>query len=314
MTTNLRTNPVENFIPRSLDPEVARLLLQYSGFLEEIVNYGSNIMSWEPIDSFKGEQALPISLFLRNYLSYVDACSILVKHSSIEPCNGLLRTSFENLLYILYLIDDPTGKKGKSYIIWNAFEKRKLLSKCDGTSEEFLKLSKGFKSNELLKDEKPLILKNIEKHKEKNNNLINSDEYSAIVKEYNRTKDKASNKSINWFSMFGGPSKIRDLAIKLDFEPFYEILYKNWSSSTHGTSVVDGIVTGDQNGIAQILQIRLPFDAESVTGLCTNLSVLLFSKYIKAKHPEKDNEFKQWYRVFREETKILLQRILFSSK
>jgi hypothetical protein len=114
--------------------------------------------------------------------------------------------------------------------------------------------------------------------------------------------------------MFDGPPKIRDLAIKLDFEPFYEILYKNWSSSTHGSSVINGVVTGDENGIAQINQIRLPFDSESVTGLCINLSVLLFSKFIKAKHPERQNDFKNWYLNFRVETKILLERKLFLKK
>jgi len=310
----MKTNPIENFIPRDLNPKVSKILQQYSEFLEEIVNYGSNIMTWKPNDYFKGDQALPISLFLRNYLSYVDACSILVKYSSIEPCNGLLRTSFENLLYILYLIDDPSGQKGMSYIIWNAFEKNKILNKCDGTSQAYLRLAEGLKNNELLKDEKPPILKDIDRLKEKNKRLINSKKYSGIVEEYHRAKNKVRKKPVNWYSMFDGPLNTRELAIKLDLEPFYEILFKSWSSSTHGTSVIDGIVTGGENGIAHINQIRLPFDAESVTGLCTNLSVFLFSKYIKAKHPDQYNGFKQWYAQFREETKILLQRTLFLTK
>jgi hypothetical protein len=310
----MKTNPIDNFIPRDLEPQVQKLLTRYSEFLEEIVNYGSHIMTWKPNDFFKGDEALPISLFFRNYLSYVDACSILVKYSSIEPCNGLLRTAFENLLYILYLIDDPSGKKAKGYIIWNAFEKKKLLSKCDGTSQAYLKLAEKFKDNELLKDEKPPILKDIERLKEKNHNLLTSPQYVEIVKEYHRTTNKIKSKSTYWYSLFNGPNNIRQLATKLDLEPFYEILYKSWSSSTHGTSVIDGIVTGDENGIAQIYQLRLPFDVESVTGLCTNLSVLLFSKYIKARFPEKERDFQKWYSSFSQETKILLQRILFLKK
>lgn len=310
----MKTNPIGNFIPRDLDPKVAEILMKYSEFLEEIVNYGSNIMTWKPNDYLKGDEALPISLFLRNYLSYVDACSILVKYSSIEPCNGLLRTSFENLLYILYLIDDPYGQKGLSYIIWNAFEKKKILNKYDGTSNTYFELAEGFKKTVLFKDEMPPVLKDVDKFKENNKRLLDSNKYSAVVKEYYRTKNKAKGSLFYWYSMFDGPLKIRDLSTKLDLEPFYESLYKNWSSSTHGTSVIDGIVVADENGIAQIYQIRLPFDAETVTGLCTNLSVLLFSKYINAKHPEKQNEFKEWYTEFREETKILLEKTLFLTK
>jgi hypothetical protein len=310
----MRTTPINSFIPREPDHRIKDLLRLYSEFLEETVNYGSHIMTWKPNDFSNGEQGLPIVLFLRNYLSYIDSCSILVKQSSIEPCQSLLRTSFENLLYILYLIDDNSGKKALGYIIWNAFEKAKLLSKVDGKSKQYLDLAKSYKKTELLKDEQPIILKNIDKLKETNNNLINAKQYTEIVKEYHRTSGKYNKRPFAWYSLFDGPSSIRLLAERVKLESFYEILYKSWSSSTHGTSVIDGVLSGDENGIAQINQIRLPFDAESVTGISINLSAFLFSKFIKAKMPERENEFTEWYKQFREDTKIILDRKIFLSK
>jgi hypothetical protein len=310
----MRTIPIENFIPRDQNPDIQKILSKYSEFLEEIVNYGSHIMTWRPNDYMKGEQALIIPLFLRNYLSYVDACSILIKSSSIEPCNGLLRTSFENLLYILYLIQDTSGNRALGYIVWNAFERSKLLNKVDGKSDAYLRQVEMYKKDELLKDERPPIFKDIEKRKEINQRHINLKLYSEIVKEYDRTIKKNKSKSIPWYSLFDGPLKIRDLSERLKLELYYEILYKSWSSSTHGTSVIDGIVTGDENRIAQINQIRLPFDAESVTGLCITLSSILFSRIIKAKMPDRENAFKQWYKDFSQETKIVSERTIFLSK
>jgi len=310
----VKTFPIQNFIPREPDHRIQTLLIQYSDFLEEIVNFGSHIMIWKPNDSENGEQGLPITLFLRNYLSYIDACSILVKSSSIEPCNSLLRTSFENLLYIFYLIDDSTGKKGLGYIIWNAFEKSKLLTRHDGTSKQYLNLVESYNKSELLKDVQPPILKNIDKRKKTNKRLINAKQYTEIVKEYHRTSGKFKSRPFSWYSLFDGPSTIRELSVRLHLESFYETLYKSWSSSTHGTSVIDGVVTGDENGIAQINQIRLPFDAESVTGTGIYLSAFLFSKYIKAKMPEREIEFKQWYKQFSQDTKIVLERTIFLSK
>jgi Family of unknown function (DUF5677) len=310
----MKTIPIDNFIPRVPDPKIQSLLSQYSEFLEEIVNYGSHIMSWKPNDYNKGEQGLPIVLFLRNYLSYIDSCSILVKCSSIEPCHSLLRTSFENLLYILYLIDDSSGKKALGYIIWNAFEKSKLLTRHDGKSKQYLDLVDCYKKTELLNDVQPPIFKNIDKRKETNKRLINARQFADIVKEYHRTSGKFKGKPFAWYNLFDGPSDIRKLAEKVKLESFYIMLYKNWSSSTHGTSVIDGVVTGDENGIAQINQIRLPFDAESVTGTGIYLSAFLFSKYIKAKMPERDGEFKLWYKQFSQDTKIVLDRTIFLSK
>lgn len=100
---------VENFIPKTLSPDVERILEKFSSWIKEIVNFGSNIVLWD-IQNAKGEdEILPPILFLRNLLEYCDACSILVKYSSIEPCNNLLRTILENFLYIEYRIP-PSGK------------------------------------------------------------------------------------------------------------------------------------------------------------------------------------------------------------
>jgi hypothetical protein len=310
----MKTIPIQNFIPRESDPTIQNLLTQYSEFLEEIVNFGSNIMTWKPNDYDKGEQGLPIALFLRNYLSYIDSCSILVKNSSIEPCNSLLRTSFENLLYIFYLLDDESGKKALGYIIWNAYEKSKLLTRHDGKSKQYLDLVKSYKNSELLNDVQPTILKDIDKRKATNQRLINSKQFAEIVNEYNRTFDKFKPRPISWYNLFDGPLNIRGLSVRLNLEAFYEMYYKSWSSSTHGTSVLNGIVSGDENGIAQIHQIRLPINAESVTGTCINLSAFLFSKYIKAKMPERESDFKQWYKQFSQDTKIVLERQIFLSK
>lgn len=310
----MKTTPVNNFIPRELDPKIESLLSQYSEFLVEIVNYGSHIMTWKPNDYDKGEQGLPIVLFLRNYLSYIDSCSILVRYSSIEPCHSLLRTAFENLLYILYLIDDKSGKKALGYIIWNAFEKSKLLTRHDGESKQYKNLVECYNRSELLKDIQPTVLNNIEKRKETNRRLLNAKQFSEIVEEYHRTSDKFKSRPFTWYNLFDGPLKIRHLAGRVKLEGFYEILYKSWSSSTHGTSVIDGVVSGDENGIAQIHQIRLPFDAETVTGIAIDLSVFLFSKYINAKMPEKGNDFKQWYRQFSQDSKIVLERKIFLSR
>ena len=310
----MKTIPIQNFIPRENDPTIQDLLTKYAEFLEEIVNFGSHIMTWKPIDYMKGEQALPITLFLRNYLSNIDSCSILVKNSSIEPCNNLLRTSFENLLSIFYLIDDSSGKKAMGYLIWDAFEKAKILTKHDGKSKQYNNLVDIYKKTEILFDEKPTIFKDIDYRKEINQKRINAKQYSEILKEYHRTSGKYKPRQIAWYNLYDGPCNIRELSVRLKLEAFYEMLYKNWSSSTHGTDVINGVITGDENGMAQINQIRLPFDAETVTGIGINLSVLLFSKYIKAKIPERDNEFIRWYKEFSQETKIVFERRIFLSK
>jgi hypothetical protein len=285
--------PVDDFIPRTSPPELQKILDKYSSWLEEMVNFGSNIISWD-IENIRGEEEiLPPLLFLRNYLEYIDACSILIKQSSIEPCNSILRTLLENFLSIEYLLDEKTKERSLSFLVWNAFENRKLLLSMDGKSEYFKKIQTAFKKDKVFKDIPAFVLPNIEQGVQNNQELLKSDKYKNTVSEYERTKKKLS-KNPNWYSLYEGPLTMEKLADNLRFNVYYEMLYRTLSSSTHGTAIIQGKIARNKDKGIDIFQIRLSTGAKNVVSFSINLTSFLFKTYVLKRIPTKKVEFDTW--------------------
>src|SRR6185312_6406865 len=114
--------PVEKFIDRGdLEEEYKVLLNELSGNVEECVNFGSHLVSWLFQIPNGNEVDLPIIMFLRNILDELDAISILIKYSSIESCNNLLRTVLENFFHLEYILEKDTYDRSMCFLVWNAF-------------------------------------------------------------------------------------------------------------------------------------------------------------------------------------------------
>ena len=285
--------PIEDFIPRTLSTDVQRILDKFSLWIEEIVNFGSHLVLWD-IEASKGEEEiLPPILFLRNYLEYTDACSILVKQSSIEPCNTIIRTLLENFLSLEYLLEEKNNERSLCFIVWNAFENRQLLLSMDGKSESYKKIQAAFKKDKFFRNQKAIVFPGIDLRIKNNEELLKLEKYKSTVREYYRTKN-SSNKNPNWYSLYNGPRTIEQLADRLGFNSYYEILYRGFSSSTHGTAVIQGKITKNKLFGVDIHQIRLPTGAQTVTTLCFNLSTYLFKSYIHKRLPNKISDFNVW--------------------
>lgn len=248
-------------------------------------------------------------MFLRNFLEYTDACSILVKHSSIEPCNTILRTLLENFLSLEYLLQEKKHERSLCFIVWNAFENRQLFLSMNRKSLSYKKIEDTFKKDKIFHDLKPFILPDIELRIKNNERLLEHDKYKSIVSEYIRTK-KSLNKNPNWYSLYNGPRNVERLADTLGFNAYYRGL----SSSTHGTAIIQGKVTRNINYGIDIHQIRLPAGAQTVTTLCLSLSTYLFKTYIHKRLPNKKSDFDDWIKSINQifkalETKDLIKII-----
>ena len=202
--------PIEDLIPRDLTPEIKKILDNFSKWISQIVNFGSNIVLWD-LETVRGEDdILPPILFLRNYLEYADACSILVRQSSIEPCNTILRTLLENFLYIEYLLEANTKERSLGFLVWNTFQNKQLYLKVDGKSDSYKKMRSIYQKDKLYNDQEPTILPDIDKRLRNNEALLKLDLYKTVVKEYYRTKNKLD-KNPNWYNLYDGPRNIEKL-------------------------------------------------------------------------------------------------------
>lgn len=264
--------PAKSIIPRTVDKEVMILLDDFSKKIEETVNLGSNILL-EDIQKGKnkgGFENLPIIFFLRNYLEQLDACSILIRYATSEPVKNLLRTALENFFYIEYLLEKDFEQRSLSFLICTAYKTKSVYEKADGKSSLYLELAEIYKQDKILSEARPIIMPNIESLKESNIELLNQFKYKETSQEYQKRLGKR--KRLEWYSLYDGPKNIKELADHLKYPAFYNILYQDLSSSTHGTNIFQGKINTDLYNHPTVYQIRLPLDIEFLVSLCIILS------------------------------------------
>lgn len=108
---------------------------------------------------------------------------------------------------------------------------------------------------------------------------------------------KHSNRRPNWFSLFGGPNTVRDLAEHLDKRDLYDLLYREWSSTTHSDGGLQKIIRPhDAPGKIYIRNLRHP----DGLGVAHNLTVnFLTQTVLLMTNRFREDEFKErneWYK------------------
>ncbi|OFX34147.1 MAG: hypothetical protein A2X08_03610 [Bacteroidetes bacterium GWA2_32_17] len=290
-----KTVPVEDIIPRNLEPDLEKLLIQLSSGIEELVNFGSNLIKWDIEKSTMDNVDLPPILFFRNFIEQIDAISILIKSSSVEPCKNILRTALENMLYLEYLLDKDFYNRSMSFLVWNYINNNKNLERLNASSEEYKKIEKVFFNDKIMKNQIPPILTNVDELLNTGNLIINSTKFQPFKIEYEATQKRLKKNNISWYSLFNGPRNIKELAENLKNTVLYDGFFKNYSSATHGTDILQGKLTSSTQKDFGIIQIRDPQNAQHITQNCFNFCLIIFPIYIQKRIPIKQTDFNNWY-------------------
>lgn len=297
-----------NIIDRTMNQDLKELLAEFSKIIDNLTDFGAKIHFWD-IEKGGGDEKIPGNMFLRNFLETIDAISILVKHSSIEPCNAQLRIALETIFQIEYLLQQNQEQRALAFLVWNSKEQQKWVERCDGYSPRYLDLVKKFANDKFLNHSKPSVLPINDVLKERSRNFLALPQYRPIVAEYERTI-QLGNKNPTWYALFNGPRNIEGLAKAVQMEATYEVLYRSWSKSSHGQDILQGKLSAsakDESGKSTGLidGIRSPKNAQQVTSYCFNIGVPLYQTYVKHRIPDKLNELTTWYKSIRDVYKRL---------
>lgn len=322
------TEPNLNFIPRDIHKtDFQEILDDFSSVLEELVNFASHVAKWCSEKIHGGEELAPLFLSFRHIFELIDAISVLVKYSCIEPCQHLLRSIYESVLSVRYLLEKDRERRGKAFMtcIWHQrindirkgnpedamykhllSKKRKDKSLKDKTlpqlpdAKERIKiLEEHLKSEEYLESENEFQqLRGVIRGKKKNipeRKTI----WQSVVHRFKTIINKKSKsrpvKKLNWYSMHGGPKNLEELADYLKSPLEYEFRYRKWSGLVHGIDIIlDNIEVVDDSTVF-LSQIRLPENIYEVTHITLNYGLEIIPLYIEMFAPEKAKEVKAWY-------------------
>lgn len=293
---DLPTQAIEQLLHKPYDnPELVAVLGGFADAIEETVSFGTHVLKWSADAATGKPDDSPLLMLLRHELGLADAVSVLVRNSCIEPSKVLLRGMFETLLSAEYILEKDCQRRGLAVVLLHMHDTLKWLGKADeGTQvgKQFRKTLQGDKlAGAMVIDQIADLQGQVDRLKAS----MESDKYKEVEAEY-QSVVKSGVKNPSWHALFDGPRDIEQLARHLGHSGLYEVLYRSWSGSVHATDIFRGKILPDPDGGSQIVQLRLPKDAEEPTKFAISFLLVLFPLYIKHYTPDHLKDLRAWYK------------------
>jgi hypothetical protein len=81
---------------------------------------------------------------------------------------------------------------------------------------------------------------------------LRSERFAPIEAEFQTVKKKTG-RNPAWYSLFGGPPSLEQLANRVGLSLSYELLYRHWSEAVHSTGVRSGRILSANDGTAALV-------------------------------------------------------------
>jgi hypothetical protein len=274
-------------------PELLATLATLARLVEKVVDYGGNVLAGQA--SSHQEEYLPVILAYRHALELLGAVATLIRASGVNPCKILLRSVFESLLTIEYILEKQTTKRGMAFLVCHIHNKMKLYQNLEPNTQAGRQYQQSIKADKFIGSVRLDILPNAPALRANLEKCLTRKVYAQAAAEYQDLKRSTKKRSVQWFEMFGGPKNIRELADYLRVGGCYGTLYRFWSGAVHGTDLIDEAISGEAHGKAAVLQINIPREAQNLAIMSVCFGLEMHRKIIKKVLRKPLAEYRTWY-------------------
>jgi len=296
------TTPLESILSRDLSIVMGgQIIKDASTVLQEVVNYSTNAFARCATSNSDNEEDISILLSYLHIIELTDSIEVLLAHSCPTPAQLLLRSSFESLLSIEYILEEQYSHRALSWLAFFMRKKVSVYKSYDPSTPEGKQLRKEMSSDKISHDVKitypPKFDEFIQNYKER----LNSPKYKQVQDEIDKYKREHNHPPKQWYQLFGPPPpqktprNIEELAKYLRRGGWYEILYREWSSIIHAVSPSRFITTTDKGTLA-IRRLRNPSQVSEVASFAIHFlfdaTRLVLGKF----RPGEEKSLATWYK------------------
>lgn len=292
------TEPSKNILDPESYIELAKPAINLaSQTLREAVNYGTNLYERCRVTSkADDDEAFPVLAQFLHILQMTDSIEVLISNSCVEPAKLLIRSAFEAKLGLEFMNEKMTRTRGIAWIIRNILDRIEFgerYSKANDKGKDFFDTleREGFEGfGEIIPSTPEIPDDYIPKLKES----LEKPEYKDVYKEYQRLGKKRHR--VEWYSLFGGPNKIRELAEYLGQRTVYDSLYRSWSKQVHAASS-DHLTLILEDGKNVLGPVRYPINIAHISGFSLGLllqsEIIMINRFLSGDM----RNFSKWYRT-----------------
>lgn len=257
MKNDIRTWYEEGLLSRDPPDEV---LSKIANGIDDCVNYGTRALA-RVLDSKEAPYTtdtprLIVSTLFRHVIDMTDGISHLSRVGHGDGCIMLLRSLLEAYWYIGYILEKDTVQRSRSLYYKKLVHNSKWMKRSQQNSDANTEFVNNLKKSSIEFDASRLFGAYDSSKLDEVLKLMESNAYSDIAIEYKAAK-KRNGREPQWYSLFGGPNNIRDLAYGLGDAWLYELVYTTTSNSIHPVDSVEDLSNCPLSGPA-IRRLRFP--------------------------------------------------------
>jgi hypothetical protein len=206
-----------------------------TNLLEELVNYGSNLIPrcFESSDK-KLHDAVIILNFLKQGVALLDSIHLLSSKGATVPCFICLRSLFEIGVYLEWVFQKDTEKRGSLYFVWDLRRKLHWALAVKPGTREYEAHKKHMSDTRVSAIPAGIDEKLIDAQIAQLNGKLSVPECANINREFDRLRSGLKDKE--WYAP-AGVSNFREMARAVKKEGQYKVFYSSYSEITHGLAL-----------------------------------------------------------------------------
>jgi hypothetical protein len=275
--------------------ELRDLLKTFAEGLEEIVNFGTNVLRQcheETQKSMYGVEVAPLILQFRHVLEMTDAVRLLISEGATHPAKLQLRSALEALLGIKYIVEGSLERRAHAFIVCHLHKKRKNYRRFDPDTQMGAEFKSAFDEAGF---EFPPVdeVADWEERRESINEIIEKEQFDKAEQEYQRLRDRGSG-AIDWYELNNGPSSIEKLAQEVGMDGYYQLFYRHWSAYSHASNLLQsGLLRGEKN--QYLAALRTPERPSTTYLMSSTLALQAIRVIVDYFLPGKKRRMEKWY-------------------
>jgi len=285
------TDALESILYRELSIVSAKEIIDVASLLlRELVNFATNALI-RCATSLPGkiDEDVALLALYRHTIEMTDGIEVLISQCCPVPAIPALRSSFEALLAIEYIIENEKDyvQRSLSWLVGYVHQRLAMYERLDPSTNRGKHFAEVFK-NDLVASKLELPpISDVQNAIDNLQSMLTKPHLQPIEAEFSRHKRP------NWYQLFGGPQKLYDLALYLNKGAQYDVLYRDWSRLSHSQDLLPFLSRNFQ-GEPAIGILRNPKDIQQVTSFAANFS-LSATRLIIGKIRPSEN-LSNWYK------------------
>lgn len=294
---NYPTTAADGLIVRKQRDDVSAVLNRMSDTIGRAVDFGTHVFNWcGPESSGKSFALLPPLMLLFHCTEAADSISLLVRGGSIDPCGPLLRTEMEGALGIFYILQTDTERRGLAYRFGRYFAESSALERLDITTQKGQEAERRLASDVSFGGvlPKPDPAQIAAARADVANRMADA-RFDKVRSAWQAWQSSHRDRPPHWYSLFGGPTSVAELAQRVGVVGWYDLFYRNFSDEVHSTTAMNSIRNSGVANRALIKPIRYPDGAQLCFQLCTSLLFYVYQSMIGRFCPAQMQAFQDWY-------------------